>query len=84
MRVRGGLHLEREPVRLWSTAPDTGSRVSIRTETRVLEVEAGKKNRGAEGPAAFTQVRLDAGTDVSVSLREPFLVRIPDESSAGK
>jgi hypothetical protein len=64
--------------------PFTGSRVAIRTETRTLEVEAGKKNRAAEGPAAFNQIRLEAGSDVSVSLREPFLVRIPDENKAGK
>jgi hypothetical protein len=64
--------------------PFTGSRVAIRTETRALEVEAGKKNPGAEGAAAFNQIRLEPGSDVSVSLREPFLVRIPNESKAGK
>ena len=64
--------------------PLTDSRVAIRTETRVLEVEAGKKKRAAEGPAAFNQIRLEPGSDVSMSLREPFLVRIPDESKGGK
>jgi len=64
--------------------PVTGSRVAIRTETRALEVDAGKKIRGADGPAAFNQIRLESGADVSVSLREPFLVRIPDESTGGK
>ena len=64
--------------------PLTGSRVPIRTETRALEVEAGKKKPAAEGPAAFNQIRLEPGSDVSMSLREPFLVRIPDESKAGK
>jgi hypothetical protein len=64
--------------------PFTGSRVAIRTETRALDVEAGKKNPGAEGAAAFNQIRLEPGSDVSVSLREPFLVRIPNESKAGK
>jgi hypothetical protein len=58
--------------------PQTGSRVPIRTDIRPFAVDAGKKKKGAEGPAAFNQVRLDAGADVSVSLREPFLVRIPD------
>ena len=64
--------------------PLTDSRVAIRTETRVLEVEAGKKKRAAEGPAAFNQIRLEPGSDVSMSLREPFLVRIPDDSKGGK
>ncbi len=64
--------------------PHTGSRVPLRTDTRVLEVDAGKKNPAAEGPAAFNQIRLEPGSEVSVSLREPFLVRIPDESKAGK
>ena len=64
--------------------PLTDSRVAIRTETRVLEVEAGKKKRAAEGPAAFNQIRLEPGSDVSMSLREPFLVRIPGESKGGK
>ena len=64
--------------------PLTDSRVAIRTETRVLEVEAGKKKRAAEGPAAFNQIRLEPGSDVSMSLLEPFLVRIPDESKGGK
>ena len=64
--------------------PDTGSRVAIRTETRALEVEAGKKVRDAEGSAAFNQIRLETGADVSVSLREPFVVRIPDKSTTGK
>lgn len=58
--------------------PQTGSRVPIRTDIRPFAVDAGKKKKGAEGPVAFNQVRLDAGADVSVSLREPFLVRIPD------
>jgi hypothetical protein len=58
--------------------PTTGSRVSIRSETRVLEVEGGKKIKDAEGAAAFNQIRLKHGDDVSVSLREPFLVRIPE------
>jgi hypothetical protein len=58
--------------------PQTGSRVPIRTEIRPFAVDAGKKKKGADGPAAFNQVRLDAGADVSVSLREPFVVRIPD------
>jgi hypothetical protein len=64
--------------------PSTGNRVAIRTETRVLEVEAGKKKPAAEGPAAFNQIRLEPGSDVSMPLHEPFLVRIPDESKAGK
>jgi hypothetical protein len=62
--------------------PVTGSRVPLRTETRVLEVEAGKKKPGAEGPAAFNQIRLEPGSDVSMPLHEPFLVRIPDASKA--
>jgi hypothetical protein len=64
--------------------PSTGSRVAISTETRALEVEAGKKKPAAEGPAAFNQIRLEPGSDVSMSLREPFLVRIPGESKGGK
>jgi hypothetical protein len=64
--------------------PATGSRAAIRTETRTLEVEAGKRIPGAEGAAAFNQIRLERGADVSVSLLEPFLVRIPDEDKAGK
>src|SRR4030095_10821683 len=64
--------------------PLTGSRVPIRTETRALEVEAGKKKPKAEGAAAFNQIRLEPGSDVSISLHEPFLVRIPSESKAGK
>ncbi len=64
--------------------PSTGSRVAIRTETRVLEVEAGKKKRAAEGAAAFNQIRLEPGSDVAMPLHEPFLVRIPDASKAGK
>ncbi len=64
--------------------PLTGSRVPLRTETRVLEVEAGKKKPAAEGPAAFNQIRLEPGSDVSMPLHEPFLVRIPDASKAGK
>jgi hypothetical protein len=59
--------------------PLTGSRVPIRTETRALEVDAGKMNRAAEGAAAFNQIRLEPGTEVSMSLREPFLVRIPEK-----
>ena len=62
----------------------TGSRVAIRTETRALEVDAGKKNPAAEGAAAFNQVRLDRGSDVSVPLLQPFVVRIPDVDKAGK
>ncbi|HEY7501763.1 MAG TPA: hypothetical protein VH740_24805 [Vicinamibacterales bacterium] len=58
---------------------ETGSRVPIRTEVRTFAVDAGKKKKGAEGAAAFNQVRLDAGADVSASLREPFLVRIPKD-----
>jgi hypothetical protein len=58
--------------------PSTGSRVAIRTETRVLEIEGGKKVKDAEGAAAFNQIRLKHGSDVSLSLREPFLVRIPE------
>ena len=57
--------------------PETGSRVPIRTEVLTFAVDAGKKKKGAEGAAAFNQVRLDVGADVSSSLREPFLVRIP-------
>jgi hypothetical protein len=57
--------------------PQTGSRVPIRTEVLAFAVDAGKKKKGAEGAAAFNQVRLDAGADVSSSLREPFVVRIP-------
>jgi hypothetical protein len=57
--------------------PETGSRVPIRTEIRSYAVDAGKKKKGAEGTAAFNQVRLDAGSDVSLSLRAPFVVRIP-------
>jgi hypothetical protein len=57
--------------------PQTGSRVPIKTEVRAFAVDAGKKKKGAEGAAAFEQVRLDAGADVSSSLREPFVVRIP-------
>jgi hypothetical protein len=57
--------------------PQTGSRVPIRTEIRTFAVEAGKKKKNAEGTAAFNQVRLEPGADVSASLREPFLVRIP-------
>ncbi len=57
--------------------PETGSRVPITTEVRTYAVDAGKKKKGAEGTAAFNQVRLEAGTDVSSSLRAPFLVRIP-------
>jgi hypothetical protein len=64
--------------------PWTGSRVPIKTETRALEVEAGKKKPAAEGSAAFNQIRLEPGADVSMSLHEPFLVRIPGESKAGK
>ena len=64
--------------------PLTDSRVAIRTETRVLEVEAGKKKRAAEGAAAFNQIRLEPGSDVAMPLHEPFLVRIPDASKAGK
>ena len=64
--------------------PWTGSRVPIKTETRALEVEAGKKKPAAEGPAAFNQIRLEPGADVSMALHEPFLVRIPDESKPGK
>ena len=64
--------------------PGTGSRVGIRTETRAFEVDAGKKNPGADGAAAFNQIRLERGADVSVSLLEPFLVRIPDEDKAAK
>jgi len=64
--------------------PSTGSRVAISTETRALEVEAGKKKPATEGPAAFNQIRLEPGSDVSMSLREPFLVRIPGESKGGK
>jgi hypothetical protein len=64
--------------------PSTGSRVAIQTETRAIEVEAGKKKRDAEGPAAFNQIRLEPGSDVSMPLREPFVVRIPDETRAGK
>jgi len=62
----------------------TGSRVAIRTETRAFEVDAGKKKPAAEGAAAFNQVRLDRGSDVSVPLLEPFVVRIPDLDKAGK
>jgi hypothetical protein len=57
--------------------PQTGSRVPIRTEVLTFAVDAGKKKKGAEGAAAFSQVRLDPGADVSSSLREPFVVRIP-------
>jgi hypothetical protein len=57
--------------------PETGSRVPIRTEVRTFAVDAGKKKKGATGTAAFNQVRLGAGADVSSSLREPFIVRIP-------
>jgi hypothetical protein len=57
--------------------PETGSRVPIGTEIRTFAVDAGKKKKGAEGTAAFNQVRLEAGADVSSSLREPFVVRIP-------
>jgi hypothetical protein len=64
--------------------PLTGSRVPIKTEGRVLEVEAGKKKPSAKGAAAFNQVRLEPGTDVSMPIHEPFVVRIPDESKAGK
>ena len=64
--------------------PWTGSRVAIKTETRALEVEAGKKKPAAEGPSAFNQIRLEPGADVSMSLHEPFLVRIPGESKPGK
>ena len=53
--------------------PETGSRVPITTEVRTYAVDAGKKKKGAEGTAAFNQVRLEAGTDVSSSLRAPFL-----------
>jgi hypothetical protein len=58
--------------------------VAISTETRALEVEAGKKKPAAEGPAAFNQIRLEPGSDVSMPLREPFLVRIPGESKGGE
>ena len=64
--------------------PGTGSRVGIRTEIREFEVDAGRKNPGADGAAAFNQIRLERGADVSVSLLEPFLVRIPGEDKAGK
>jgi hypothetical protein len=64
--------------------PLTGSRVPLRTETRVLEVEAGKKKPAAVGSAAFNQIRLEPGSDVSMPLHEPFLVRIPDADKAGK
>lgn len=64
--------------------PITGSRVPIRTEIRALEVEGGKKNTAAKGSAAFNQVRLESGAEVSVTLLEPFVVRIPDESKAVK
>jgi hypothetical protein len=57
--------------------PQTGSRVPIRTEVLTFAVDAGKKKKGAEGAAAFNQVRLESGADVSSSLREPFVVRIP-------
>jgi hypothetical protein len=64
--------------------PLTGSRVPIRTDGRVLEIEGGKKKPSAKGPAAFNQIRLEPGADVSMPLHEPFVVRIPDESKAGK
>ena len=64
--------------------PSTGSRVPIRTETRAFEVEAGKKKPAAEGAAAFNQIRLEPGSDVSLSLREPFLVRIPNTIKPGE
>jgi hypothetical protein len=64
--------------------PETGSRVPIRTEVRVVSVDAGKKKKGADGTAAFNQVRFDAGADVSASLREPFLVRIPKLDPQGR
>jgi hypothetical protein len=57
--------------------PETGSRVPIRTEIRTFAVDAGRKKKNAAGTAAFNQVRLDTGADVSASLREPFIVRIP-------
>jgi len=58
--------------------PQTGSRVPIKTEIRTFAVDAGKKKKGAEGTAAFNQVRLEAGSDVSSPLRAPFVVRIPN------
>jgi hypothetical protein len=60
--------------------PQTGSRVPLKTEIRVFEVEAlkkGEKKKAAEGAAAYNQVRLDPGASVYASLREPFIVRIP-------
>jgi hypothetical protein len=61
--------------------PETGSRVPLKTEIRVFEVEAlkkGEKKKAGEGAAAFNQVRFDPGASVYASLREPFVVRIPD------
>jgi hypothetical protein len=62
--------------------PGTGSRVPIKTEVKTYAVDAGKRKKGAEGTAAFNQVRLDAGAHVSAFLREPFLVRIPSAKLA--
>jgi hypothetical protein len=57
--------------------PQTGSRVPIKTEVRAYAVDAGKKKKDAVGTAAFNQVTLPIGSAVTISLREPFLVRIP-------
>jgi hypothetical protein len=60
--------------------PATNSRVPIRTEIIVLERvgDPGKKSKG--GKAVVNHIRLDAGTPISTSLREPFTVRIPVDS----
>ena len=56
--------------------PETGSRVSIRTESIELDGTFADPKRPKKGEA---EVRLSPGADVSVSTLEPFLVYIPQK-----
>lgn len=57
--------------------PETGSRVSIRTEVLTYEGTRVDAKRAKNGE---NEVRLAAGEHVSASILEPFLVFIPKES----
>lgn len=62
--------------------PETGSRVMIRTVLVAFEADGIKPKRAQKDPAALLsppayEVRLRPGADVSATLLEPFIVRIP-------
>jgi hypothetical protein len=57
--------------------------IDARRTSPIARTAFTRRIRSAEGPTAFNQIRRESGSDVSISLREPFSCESPTKAKLG-